>query len=249
MKKRHLKILFATGAIACSILCLSACGDDSNETDSNKASSQSTDYNTENSNNESKKENVKSKEVELLDAGYFVTDDYYLKYGFVIVNPDENTAYEFPKVIITTYDDNGDVLSTEEQTMNKLQPGEQQTFGSVIDCNGKKPKKVEFNVESGDKISPSDDAIKSSDLEISGTNERTDEFGDVSVTGKVKNNSSSDTSSVAVSVIFKNGDKIVCGTTTYVDDVNAGQEKAFEVSEYGLPEHDSFEVCAYDWGS
>jgi len=131
--------------------------------------------------------------------------------------------------------------------MNKIQPGETQAFSSIVDCNGQTPDKVEFTPESGDRIEPSDDAIKSSDLEISGTNERVDEW-DTAITGKVKNNSASDTDSVGVIVLFKNEGKIVGGNLTYIDNLNAGQEKAFEISGYDVPEHDAYEVSAINWG-
>lgn len=229
------KSLFITMVIAFALCCLTACGGSSESTDSDAGESGSADK-------------AKAVDVEIVESGYSMADDSYMVYGFVIENPSEDTAYEFPKVIITAYDENGDVLATEEQTMNKIQPGEKQAFGSVVDCNGQDPDKVEFVAESGDAISPSDDAIKSSDLEISGTNERTDDIGETSITGKVKNNTQSDTDSVGVTVLFKKDGKIVYGTTTYVDNLGAGKEKAFEVSEYEVPEHDTYEVSAHDWG-
>ncbi len=189
----------------------------------------------------------KTVDVEITESGYSVDEDGYLTYGVVFHNPSEKDAYEFHKVIITAYDENGDVLANEEQVMNRIQPGETQAFSSVVDCNGQKPDKVEFTPESGDRIDPSDDAIKSSDLEISGTNERTDDW-DTAITGKVKNNSSSDTDSVGVIVLFRNEGKIVGGNLTYIDNLSAGQEKAFDISGYEVPEHDSYEVTAIDWG-
>lgn len=232
MKKNVLLLLLCIGLI----LAFTACGGSggSNESDAGESGTSPVEE--------------KSADVQLVDSGYSMSDDSYMKYGFIIENPsDNNTAYELPKVIITAYDKNGDVLATEEQVMNKIQPGEKQAFGSIVDCNGGKPEKVEFEVESGNKISPSDEAIKSSDLDISGTKERKGEFGEISVTGKVKNNSQSDTESVGVTVLFKKGGKIVLGTTTYVDNLKAGQTKAFEVSEYDVPKHDEYEVTAHDW--
>ena len=90
-------------------------------------------------------------------------------------------------------------------------------------------------------------SIKSSDLEISDTNERADEW-DTSITGKIKNNSSSDTDSVGVVVLFKKEGIIVGGNLTYIDNLSAGQEKAFEISGFEVPKHDSYEVTAIDWG-
>ena len=217
------------------LLAFTACGGSGGESESSDAGESGT------------VEEEKAVDVEITESGYSVGDDGYLTYGVVFHNPSEKDAYEFHKVIITAYDENGDVLATEEQVMNKIQPGETQAFSSIVDCNGQTPDKVEFTPESGDRIEPSDDAIKSSDLEISGTNERVDEW-DTAITGKVKNNSASDTDSVGVIVLFKNEGKIVGGNLTYIDNLNAGQEKAFEISGYDVPEHDAYEVSAINWG-
>ncbi|MEE0856103.1 MAG: hypothetical protein U0L58_02245, partial [Ruminococcus sp.] len=61
------------------------------------------------------------------------------------------------------------------------------------------------------------------------------------------NNSTKDCSSAGVSIILKKENKIVYGTTSYVDDINAGQEKAFDISEYNLPDYDSYEIIVIDW--
>ena len=187
-------------------------------------------------------------EVQLEESGYCITEDNYIKYAFTIENASTNTAFEFPDITVTAYDTNGEVLATGNQMMGKIQPGEKQSFGSVMDCNGTKPDKVEFDIDTGEAQSPSEDAIKSSDFEISGTNERMDDIGGTSVTGKLKSNAARDTESVAVTVLFKKEGQIVSGTTTFVDNVGAGKEKAFEVTEYEVPEHDSYEVSALDWG-
>ena len=48
-------------------------------------------------------------------------------------------------------------------------------------------------------------------------------------------------------VIYKNGDEMVGGDGTYVDDLNSGSTKPFEISEYSDLEYDSFEVYALQW--
>ena len=232
------KISFLLILILSVLLALTACGG-GNDTQSDAAQPDAGESSTV--------EEEKSVDVEITESGYSVGDDGYLNYGVVFHNPSENDAYEFHKVIITAYDENGDVLANEEQVMNRIQPGETQAFSSIVDCNGQTPDKVEFLPESGDRINPSDDAIKSSDLEISGTNERADEW-DTSITGKIKNNTSSDTDSVGVVVLFKKEGNIVGGNLTYIDNLSAGQEKAFEISGFEVPEHDSYEVTAIDWG-
>lgn len=223
---------------------LSVVGCSSNDNNVERSQTQDTDSVVEQK--IEKKEDIQ--DVEILESGYSMTDDNFMRFGFVIVNPNEDIAFEFPTITVTAYDDSGSVLATTDQVMNSIEPGERQAFGSVMDCNGQMPSNVEFSVESGDKKEPSNTAIKSSDLIISGTNERMGDYGDISITGSIKNNSSEDTTSVGITVLFKNGGEIVYGTTSYVHDLSSGSEKPFEISEYNVPEHDSFEVTAHDWG-
>ncbi|WP_028510467.1 hypothetical protein [Ruminococcus sp. NK3A76] len=118
-------------------------------------------------------------DVELVESGYcLTTDNDYIEYGVIVNNPDKNNYYEFYIIIVTLYDKDGSVLSTEDQTMGIIAPGEQQAFGSFVETNGEKPKKVEIEIEPGDIVTPSDH-IESSEFEISGTRIRTDEFDDI----------------------------------------------------------------------
>ena len=187
------------------------------------------------------------KGVEIVESGYTLSDEY-VNYAVVMENKSETTAFEYHKILITAYDANGDVLATEEQTMNEIQPGEKQMFASSVNCNGETPATVEFEMDSGDAISASDQAVKSSDLEISGTNERGGSFGSIKITGKITNNSVTDTDDVGVTVIFRKDGKILMGETSYIDELSASQSKAFELSAWSVPDHDSYEVLAFDWG-
>lgn len=191
-------------------------------------------------------EKTKTTDVKIIESGYSVSDDY-IYYGFVIENSNNDIAFEFPKITITAYDKDSSILSTDTQVMNILLPNETQAFGSILECNGDTPDKVDFTVESGDSITPPSDAISSSQLLITDANERTNDDGDISYTGKVKNDSPNDTDSVGITLLLKNKGKIVYGDTTYVDDLSAGSEKPFDLSEYDLPEHDEFFISAHNW--
>lgn len=188
-------------------------------------------------------------ELKIIEQGYSVGQDHYMNFGLVIENPNKDVAFEYPTIIITAYDENGEVLATSEETGNYIQPGDKQAFGSSFDCNGKKPSKVEFSVESGTAIAPSDTAVKSSDLKATGVNDRKND-DEVTVTGKIMNMSQNDTEDVKVVVLFKNDDKIVYGDYTFPSGgIKAGSEKPFELSEYDLPSYNTIEVYAVDWGN
>lgn len=189
--------------------------------------------------------------VVLLDSAYSMErDNEYIYWAAAFQNPEGNSsAYEFTKILVTAYDANGTVLATSDQTMNTIQPGEKQVFGSLMDSHGQVPAKVDFAIESGTPIMPAQDALKSSDFQIEGVTERNDEFGGLTYTGTIKNNGAKDTDSVCVVVALKQDGKLVYAQDTFVDNLAAGQQKAFELDTYSnLPAHNSYEIIAYDWG-
>lgn len=242
MKKRLILIF----ALVFTLLPLSGCGD-SNQVKVSENVEKAPVAEKKAGREKEKKTEGEEDPIELLETGYSVSEDHYMNFGFKYTNNSDKYAYELPKITITAYDGSGDVLATNEQTMMVIQPGEVQAFGFVMDCNGQDPTNVEFTAESGNRIQPSEDVVKSSDLEITGLNDRADEFGGVSFTGKIKNNSNTDTNSVGVTLLLKQNGKIIYGNTTYVDDLNSGSEKPFQMDEFSVPEYDSYEVIGYDW--
>ena len=234
------RIIGITFLILAMVFCYTACGESG---ESAAPESTGTDTQTE----DAVQEETAPAELQITESGYHVSDDY-MYFAFVLENPSTDTAFELPTVTVTAYDESGDVLGTEEQTMLRLQPGDKQAIASLMSCNGGKPSKVDFDIDMGDKVKPDADAITASTLEITGDKERTGEYGDITITGKVKNNSSVDTDTVGVTAIYKSGGEIVYGETTFVDNLSAGQEKAFEVNSFDVPDHDSYELYAFNWG-
>lgn len=218
------------------VLSLAACGGSSESTSSGAG-------------DESAKED--KGEVVLVDSGYTiksVDSDVYAYWGAVIKNENKTKANELPKIVITAYDDKDEVVATEDQMLGHILPGEEQAYGSLLDCNGEKPKRVEISVENGEEINVPEDAVDSSNFEITGDNEKEDEeIGDIAWTGKVKNNSKKDVDNVSIVVLLKKDGKIVYGTTSYVDNLKAGADKPFEVSEFDVPEHDEYVIKAIQW--
>jgi hypothetical protein len=88
--------------------------------------------------------------------------------------------------------------------------------------------------------------VRQDQLTVSNISENIGEY-ERTYTGEVTNNSTEDLSTVAIMVIYKNGDEMVGGDGTYVDDLNSGSTKPFEISEYSDLEYDSFEVYALQW--
>ena len=51
----------------------------------------------------------------------------------------------------------------------------------------------------------------------------------------------------AIIVIYKNGDDMIGGDATYIDDLSSGSTKPFEISAYSDLEYESFEIYALQW--
>ena len=186
-------------------------------------------------------------DIEVVESGYNIRDDATVVYGYIIRNPNKSVAYEYPMITVNVCDANGDVIASNKDVACLIQPGEVQALYGHIECEGADPATIEVIPEPGEAISPSDEAIKSSDLTISDTNEVNDD-GSVTITGKVKNDSASDTSSIALTALFRKDGEIVSGGMAFIEeDLGAGQETEFEISEYYVPAHDSFEVIAMNW--
>lgn len=188
-----------------------------------------------------------AKEVELLDYGYYIskTGDY-IYCAIVVKNADDSQYYEFYTVNVTVLDESGTVIATEEQTMGTIAPGEIQAVAWPTSTNGGKVAKVDFDINTGDPISETKDYVKVSELEIT-QSKAIKKDGDTIFTGMIKNNSETDCESVSVCVVLKKDGKIVFGTTTYVYDVNSGKEKAFQITEYDVPNYDSYDIYVFEW--
>ena len=239
MKKKIVAALLA----ASMALSLTACGGE-NTSNTEK---------TESKQSEAKKsEKVENQDVALTETGYSINNDgmgsVYAYYGFTVNNPNADSVSQFPVVTVTAKGDDGSIIGTYDQTLNYIAPNDSVSFGSVLDCNGTTPATVEFSVSSGTFIpAKSLDVIPTSSFAVSNANEIADGYGSTSYTGEVANNSGSDSSNVAVTVIVKNNGAIVYGSTTYVSDLTAGSTKPFELSEYNVPEHTEYVVTAHSW--
>lgn len=213
-------------------LCLVACGGSSNDKSQQN----------ETSSNE-------KQPLEIIDSGYSVIgDDPYIYYGVVIKNPNNEYAMEFPAFDIVMYVENGIILRSDSQTLFVINPNETIYYGAESQANGTAPVKVEFKAKE-DKNKFKEAKPTEQLFEISNENEIIDDRGRADYTGNIKNLSLKDFTSVAISVLSYKDNKIVYGTTGYVDSLNANSESTFEVSSFGtaVPEHDSYKISAIEW--
>lgn len=191
-------------------------------------------------------------EITLKDSGWTSSksSDYTrISYAVKIDNPNKEYAVMFPKIIITAKDAAGKILKNEEQTLNSMAGGDTISYADSITYEGEEPATVDISVSSKKNNFKKQDDKKyahTADLVISNTAENAGTFK--TFTGEIENKSSIDFNTVAVSVVFKSGEKLTGGATAYVDDLGAGESKAFEISPFSnADEYDSYEISAIQW--
>lgn len=191
-------------------------------------------------------------QIELVESGYSLdANDGYVSvyYAVKIHNPNEEYAIEFPKIQITAKSEDGKILKTEEQVLNSIAANDTIIYGNKVSYEGEEADSVEISVSNGkdDYMHQSGSGvIRQEQLAISNVSENAGEY-ETTYTGEVTNNSTEDLSTVAVIVIYKNGDEMIGGDATYVDDLSSGATKPFEISEYSNLEYESFEIYALQW--
>ena len=191
-------------------------------------------------------------QIELVESGYSLdSNDGYVSvyYAVKIHNPNEEYAIEFPKIQITAKSEDGKILKTEEQVLNSIAANDTIIYGNKVSYEGEEADSVEISVSNGknDYMHQSGSGvIRQEQLAISNVSENVGEY-ETTYTGEVTNNSTEDLSTVAVIVIYKNGDEMIGGDATYIDDLSSGSTKPFEISEYSNLEYESFEIYALQW--
>lgn len=193
--------------------------------------------------------------AELINSGYTATqEDNYINisYAVEIKNPNENYAIQYPTIYITSKSEDGKILSTEQMVLNSIAANDTITYGGFVVYEGELPASVEISVDNDDEgynyvFQEGSEIIYSDDLSISNASENIGTYN-ITYTGEVTNNSKVDLNSVLVSVIYKKDGALVGGCNSYVNNLDAGETKAFEISAYSsVEDYDSYEIYAYQW--
>lgn len=185
-------------------------------------------------------------EVVVVESGWSVDDQGYVHYGIVLENEGDMAAM-FPAVKITGKDADGNVVSSDEQILMGLKPGQRVAWAGQAGT-GTAPATVEFGVNvsesSWQKAEAAEDAF-----EISGTTAQESGFGTVNFVGEITSLlEDEDLGMVAVSVLLRDGSgAIVGGYSGFVNNLAAGSTTSFDVLGYGIPAYETFEVFAQSW--
>ena len=105
---------------------------------------------------------------------------------------------------------------------------------------------MHFDLKWGEMTQADQFVVKTTDLPVTNISERAGNDG--LITGEINNNSTKDLENVCVSLILRDGNKIVYMDTIYVKSVKAAGKQAIQFECYGgWPEHTGVEISAQSW--
>lgn len=220
----------------------------------------STDLNNDSNNSEKVSfavEEEKLQPLEIKDYGWYInppssyTDSVYVEFCAMIYNPNKQYVAEFPSAIVTVKNGDGSILATEEQTGSIVMPEDTITLCGMFSLpisDVTDDAQIVFSVDWNEfsKSSLLYSQAKTTDFKFTNVSERTGSQN--YITGEITNNFSEDMDTVNISIVLRKDGKIVYMENTFMDNLRAGQTKAFEFQRYSSwPEHDTIECSAMVW--
>lgn len=203
--KKKLLALFSCAFIAAMVMCLAGC---------------------------SAEEPEPPQELQVIETGFIESEFGGTDFAVVIENPNEDVTAEFPTITVTGYDADGNILFSQDSLTDFVYPGEKAYFISSDQATGVDHIDVQTTVSDDNWIIVEDDDKYS--FEVTDLNPQTDEYGSMTFSGKVTNNSSKDVSSVLVDILVRDeSGALITGYSTYADNVPAGQSRTFTAYSIG----------------
>lgn len=190
---------------------------------------------------------VSDQEAEIIESKFFYggnSSQFYVE----LKNPNTEQWIAQPKIKVTAYDENGNVLASEDKTVMFMAQEQTVKIAGMMFTDDREPADVQFSVVGSSDIAKPTKA-HTIELEVKNTNELTDEYGIYRVLGEIENLSDSDVNifNQEVTLVLKQGSEVVYAMSTYVDDLTAGATTTFEFVDHDVPDHDTYEVYAYAW--
>lgn len=232
-----MKRIVALGAAAALAATLAGCASPSGQEPADSAPSTS----EQQANQAPAQEN----KLSVVDSGWSADEQGYVHYGIIIKNEGAQGAL-FPVIKVTGKDADGAVISSDEQTLMEINPGQELAWGGQAG-NGTAPATVEFELSVGSSNWQDADAAEPM-FEVSGLSAQDSGYGTVNFVGEVTNLTDADRDQAAVVVLLRDeAGTIVGGYTSFVSNVPAGGTTSFDVLGYGVPAYDAIEGSAQPW--
>lgn len=187
-------------------------------------------------------------------VGYNYTEgDDYIHYTLVLENPNDNIYVDFPSATVAVRSEDGSLVGSDDATMMKIGPLDIAVFsGQISNKTHKSVASIEATVTNSErdyKKDNSDDYTPTNELfEVSGVSITEGEYYGADIIGEIQNNSGKDSEMIAVCLVLYNGDTIVGGATTYIENIPVGTKLPFELKMFSdLPEYTSYKIFIQYW--
>ena len=200
-----------------------------------------------------KKAKESSSKLEIVDSGYFVegADEYsdtaYVHFWAKLKNNDNKRSIDFPVITATAKDDSGKVLGSQSQIGMAIAPKDTVVLTSLMDTGDAAASSVEIKAKKPKFTTQK--VVNSKNFTTANITEVPQEYTCPKVTGEVTYNGKEDLDGIAITAVYKLGDKSVYAYTTYLQSIESGSTESFEINPISteLPDHDSVEVYVQNW--
>lgn len=200
-----------------------------------------------------KKAKESSSKLEIVDSGYFVegADEYsdtaYVHFWAKLKNNDKKRSIDFPVITATAKDDSGKVLGSQSQIGMAIAPKDTVVLTSLMDTGDAAASSVEIKAKKPKFTTKK--VVNSKNFTTANITEVPQEYTCPKVTGEVTYNGKEDLDGIAITAVYKLGDKSVYAYTTYLQSIESGSTESFEINPLSteLPDHDSVEVYVQNW--
>lgn len=171
-------------------------------------------------------------ELDIAESGFtaFEGDTPYAQYGVVIANPNKSGwAASDVTVTMAFYDSVGNVLTTEEENISFILPGQRSGIGdTAFDTQGADSMDVTVDVDSWEEIDFEPGTYTASRVKV-----KQDDY-ETQITGILKCSFAKDQENVKVVALLRNkAGKIIGGESTYVDKIRCDKGTPFSMSTLG----------------
>lgn len=189
--------------------------------------------------------------LEVVESGWSASDGGYVNYALTFSNASSDLTIEFPEILITGRDEDGNIVFADSQMLNVIFPGESLTCGGIAG-NGAKPATVEFSFGALQEHFVHREDGHASIFEVRGLKEGRSAHGATSFTGEVTLAERGDEplpiGQVRLTLVLRDAKgEIVFGDMGFVTCPAEGKTVPFELTPYGCPEYASAEVVAIAW--
>ena len=174
----------------------------------------------------------------------FAVEDGRLYYALVLANDMADTTVEFPRVRVSFYDEEGELIAADESVRLAICPGQELAWASDIWHIDEAPASVEAEVVTPRSRDFVNDVTLCAPLEVRAAT--IDQSGDAAtLTCEIYNPNSFETPSAYVTILYRDSEgALLCGENAACGPIPAGESIQFETPLVAGLVQDTFEVFA-----